>query len=81
MDNENNTNGVNNSTVVTKVVNKEKSTNEREKNTYRNLETSMLVSATYDGKKNTVILKFYNPVCFWMVFQMNSGCFYLVVLQ
>ena len=61
MDNENNSNGVNNNTVVTKVGNKEKSTNEREKNTYRNLETSMLVSATYNGKKNAVILKFYNP--------------------
>jgi len=40
MDNENNSNGVNNNTVVAKVANKEKSTNEREKNIYRNLETS-----------------------------------------
>ena len=61
MDNENNSNGVNNNTVVTNVSNKEKSTNQRGKNTYRNLETSMLVSATYDGKKNEVVLKFYNP--------------------
>ena len=61
MDNENNSNGANNNTVVVKVDNNEKLTNEREKNTYRNLETSMLVSATYDGKKNAVILKFYNP--------------------
>ena len=61
MDNDSNSNGVNNNTVVTKVSNKEKSTNERERNTYQNLETSMLVSATYDGKKNAVILKFYNP--------------------
>ena len=61
MDNENNNNGVNNNTVVTKIINKEKSTNEREKNAYQNLETSMLVSATYDGKKNAAILKFYNP--------------------
>ena len=61
MDSENNSNGVNNNNVVTNVSNKEKSTNQREKNIYRNLETSMLVSATYDGKKNAVVLKFYNP--------------------
>jgi len=61
MDNENNSNGVNNNTVVTNDSNKVKPTNQREKNSYRNLETSMLVSATYDGKKNTVVLKFYNP--------------------
>ena len=61
MDNENNSNGVNNNTVVTNDSNKVKSTNQREKNSYRNLETSMLVSATYDGKKNAVVLKFYNP--------------------
>ena len=40
---------------------KQKLSNEREKNTIRNLDTSMLVSATYDGKKNVVVLKFYNP--------------------
>ena len=31
--------------------NKQNTTNEREKNAFRNLDTSMLVSATYDGKK------------------------------
>lgn len=40
---------------------KQNLTDEREKNPYRNLETSMLVSATYDGKKNVAVLKFYNP--------------------
>ena len=43
------------------VNNKQNTTNEREKNAFRNLDTSMLVSATYDGKKNVVVLKFYNP--------------------
>ena len=33
------------------VNNKQNTSNEREKNIFRNLDTSMLVSATYDGKK------------------------------
>jgi len=57
----NETIGTTGSEEITKNNNKEKLTNQREKNPYRNLETSMLVSATYDGKKNAVVLKFYNP--------------------
>jgi len=34
---------------------------ERKENKIRNLETSMLVSAAYDSKKNVAVLKFYNP--------------------
>ncbi len=41
--------------------NKQKSFRVREKNKIRNMETSMLVSATYDREKNGAVLKFYNP--------------------
>jgi hypothetical protein len=54
--------GVTESDTSKKIANnKQNTTNEREKNTFRNLDTSMLVSATYDGKKNVAVLKFYNP--------------------
>ncbi len=41
--------------------NKQKSFRVREKNKIRDMETSMLVSATYDREKNGAVLKFYNP--------------------
>jgi len=41
--------------------NKQKSFSKREKNKIRNMETSMLVSATYEKEKNAAVLKFYNP--------------------
>lgn len=41
--------------------NKQKSLRVREKNKIRDMETSMLVSATYDRERNGAVLKFYNP--------------------
>jgi DNA polymerase I len=41
--------------------NKQKSFSKRERNKFRNMETSMLVSATYEKEKNAAVLKFYNP--------------------
>jgi len=41
--------------------NKQKSLSVRKKNKIRDMETSMLVSTTYEKEKNAAVLKFYNP--------------------
>ena len=54
-----NTNVTNNTNEKNVKTSEEKDTRIQNKN--RNMDTSMLVSSTYEAKKNVVVLKFYNP--------------------